>query len=99
MLKSFTRKKPVDIQRPARDSDSVKEDEMSPKTKESKKRQTLQEELFPADEWAWLDQLIEDMADGGDETRRLPQIDAEIDFKIPIVKRQPSAKVTRCFME
>ena len=77
--------------------------EMSPKTKDGKQLQqqeqqkSLQEELFPAAEWAWLDQLIEDMADGGDETRRLPPIDEHIHFKIPVIKRQPSAKVLNSF--
>ena len=70
------------------------------KNKEAKKQQqqqqynSLQEELFPAAEWAWLDQLIEDMADGGDETRRLPKVGEENYFRIPVIKRQSSAKVS-----
>jgi hypothetical protein len=56
------------------------------------RKMTSYQQLFPNDEWEWLDQLIEDMAHGGDETRRLPKI-PETHFKIPVIKRQPSAKV------
>ena len=73
--------------------------EMLPKTKDAKKQQQQQEALFPAAEWAWLDQLIEDMADGGDETRRLPKIEEKLEFNIPVIKRQPSAKASQTIFD
>ena len=73
------------------ESKPPKEASMSPR----KKQVTLQEELFPPAEWAWLDRLIEDMKDGGDETRRLPPVGDDCQFKIPMVAKQPVTKVTR----